>query len=135
MRSISVAEAMTRNYPTVIPRMPVGDLVTMFTRTGHHGFPVVDEDNRLVGVVTLADVEARIEGGIAGLTVGDIATKSPIVAYPDQSLHQALLQLGAKDVGRIPVVDREDRARLLGVLRRHDIIKAYKSRIAGSPVQ
>ena len=40
--------------------------------------------------------------------------------------------LGAKDVGRIPVVDRDDRTRLLGVLRRHDIIKAYRKRLEES---
>jgi CIC family chloride channel protein len=129
MRTITVAEAMTRNYPTVSRKTPVSELVPMFARTGHHGFPVVGEDGRLFGVVTLADVEDKMTGDISNLIVEDIATTSPIVAYPDQSLHETLLKLGAKDVGRIPVVDRDDRTRLLGVLRRHDIINAYRKRI------
>jgi CIC family chloride channel protein len=35
----------------------------------------------------------------------------------------------ATDVGRIPVVDRSDRTKLLGILRRHDIIKAYRRKL------
>lgn len=132
MRSVTVGNAMTRNFPTVSPEMSVGELISKLTRSGHHGFPVVDDDGRLFGVVTLTDVEANMTGDSAELKVEDIATKSPIVAYPDQSLHEVMLKLGAKDVGRIPVVDREDRSKLLGVLRRHDIIGAYRRKLEGS---
>ena len=131
MRTIKVSEAMTRDFPTVTLGTPVGELVTKLARTGHHGFPVVDDEGRLAGVVTLADVEAAPTDAITDLKVEDIATSSPIVAYPDQSLYEALIRVGAKDVGRIPVVDREDPARLLGVLRRHDIIKAYRKKLSG----
>jgi len=132
MRSITVAEAMTRDFPTVSPKMPVNELLSKASRTGHHGFPVVDEDGCLCGVVTLADVESATTSESGELRVEDIATKSPIVAYPDQSLYEALLKLGAKDVGRIPVVDRNDTTKLLGVLRRHDIIRAYRKRLEES---
>jgi len=132
MRSITVAEAMTRGFPTVLPRMPVNELLVKASRTGHHGFPVVDEDGCLFGVVTLSDVESATISESDELRVEDIATKSPIVAYPDQSLYEALLKLGAKDVGRIPVVDRNDTTKLLGVLRRHDIIRAYRKKLEES---
>jgi CIC family chloride channel protein len=131
MRTIRVSEAMTRDFPTVTLGTPVSELVTKLSRTGHHGFPVVDDEGRLAGVVTLADVEAAPTDAITDLKVEDIATTSPIVAYANQSLYEALIRVGAKDVGRIPVVDREDPTRLLGVLRRHDIIKAYRKKLSG----
>lgn len=131
MKTITVEEAMTRDFPTVPHTMPVSELVTKLAETGHHGFPVVDEEGHLFGVVTLTDVEASRHSNIPNLRIDDIATKSPIVAYPDQSVYDALMKLGAKDVGRIPVVDRKDRTRLLGVLRRHDIINAYKKKFMG----
>ena len=130
MRTITVGEAMTRNFPTVSKDMSVTELMAKLTRTGHHGFPVVDEDGQLFGVVTLSDVEAKLGGGDE-LKVEDIATQAPIVAYPDESLYDALMGLGAKDVGRIPVVARDDPGRLLGVLRRHDIIRAYQRKARG----
>lgn len=132
MRSITVGEAMTHDFPTVPATMPVGELVTKLSKSRHHGFPVVDGDGKLFGVVTLADVEKVMTGEEDNRTVADIATKAPLVAYPNQSLYDALVKLGAKDVGRIPVVDRDDNTKLLGVLRRHDIIRAYRKRLEES---
>jgi CIC family chloride channel protein len=129
MRTIKVHEVMTRDFPTVPPEMPVKELVKLFQKTGHHGFPVVNEDGELVGVVTATDVERSLGRSDAKLTVGDIATKSPFVAYPDQTLDR-VLAAAEEDYGRIPVVSRDDRWRLVGVLRRHDIIRAYRKKVA-----
>ena len=129
MATITVGEAMTRDFPTVPPSMPVTELVEKIHVTGHHGFPVVDQDGNFCGIVTLQDIEEAASGKTAPLTAMDIATRSPIVAYPDQSIREALAQLGGRDVGRIPVVDRDNPRRLLGVLRRHDVLRAYRKAI------
>ena len=134
MREVTVAEAMTRNFPTVLPTMLVSELVTRLRRSGHHGFPVVDRDGNFRGMATLSDVEAVMSrGNPEGVTVADIAAKSVIVAYPDQYLHDVLVKLGAREVGRIPVVDRSNPKHLLGVLRRHDIIRAYAKAVTRKP--
>jgi len=125
-RRIRVAEVMTRNFPSVPVKMSVTDLMDRFQKTGHHGFPVVDEKGNFRGMVTLSDVQsATSRNNFSDLSVGDIASTSVIVAYPDQSIHDALAKLGDLEVGRIPVVDRKNPKRLLGCLRRQDIIKAY----------
>lgn len=126
MREITVAKAMTRNFPTVLPTMSIEELVTKLRRTGHHGFPVVDKEEKFCGVVTLSDIEAGMsKSNLDGLTVADIVSKSVITAYPDEYIHDVLVKFDAGDVGRIPVVDRSNHKHLLGVLRRHDIIRAY----------
>jgi len=129
MRKIKVEEVMTRDFPTVPSTMSVREMSNMLRDTGHHGFPVLDETGCLFGMATLADLEASLRSGKTDATVADIATREPFVAYPDQSLHEVL---GATigDYGRIPIVDRHDRNRLLGVLRRHDIMRAYRRRLA-----
>jgi CIC family chloride channel protein len=65
------------------------------------------------------------ESGSSKLKVGDITSKSVVVAYPDEHIHDVFVKLGTRDVGRIPVVDRNNPKRLLGVLRRHDVVAAY----------
>ncbi len=60
-----------------------------------------------------------------GISMGLAVAVGLIVAYPDQSVHDVLAQFGGRDVGRIPVVGRDDQTKLLGVLRRHDIVAAY----------
>ncbi|MFC1928200.1 chloride channel protein [Chloroflexota bacterium] len=131
MREITVANAMTRNFPTVLPTMSIPELVARLRRTGHHGFPVVDKDGIFCGVVTLADIETVMaKGNLESLTVADIASKSVIAAYPDEYIHDVFVKLGTRDVGRIPVIDRSNPEHLLGVLRRHDIIRAFTKAVA-----
>jgi CIC family chloride channel protein len=134
LREVTVEEAMTRDFPTVLPTMSVRQLVTKLRRSGHHGFPVVDKKGEFIGVVTLSDVEqAMSAGGSPDLTVDDIATKSLVVAYPDEYIHDVFVKLGSQEVGRIPVVDRRNPKRLLGVLQRHDVLVAYSKAIRRRP--
>jgi CIC family chloride channel protein len=125
MRNIKAKEAMTTDFQTVPSTMKVKELLNLFQKTGSHGFPVVDEKDSLFGMVTLTDVERHLGEEENGLTVADIATRSPFVAYPDQSLERVL---GATDdeYGRIPVVSENDGYHIIGLLNRQDIIKAYR---------
>jgi uncharacterized 2Fe-2S/4Fe-4S cluster protein (DUF4445 family)/CBS domain-containing protein len=129
MKTIRVGEVMTPDFPTISATTMVKEVSKLARNTGHHGFPVLDEEGRLFGVVTLADLESYVRSGNTDLPVADVATQAPLVAYPDQTLYE-VLQASEEDYGRIPVVDREDEGRLLGVLRRHDIVAAYRSRVA-----
>ena len=129
MKTISVGEVMTHNFPTMSSTMAMKEMSNLSRSTGHHGFPVLDEKGRLFGVVTLADLGRSLQNGNADVPVSDYATRAPLVAYPDQSLYE-VLQASEEDYGRIPVVERQDKDHLLGVLRRHDIIRAYRTRLA-----
>jgi len=129
MKTIKVGEIMTADFPTVSSTMSLEELRERLRDTGHHGFPVLDEEGCLFGCATVADLESSVRSAKTDLKVGDIATKELFVAYPDQTLYE-VLRATNKDYGRIPVVDRQDKTRLLGVLRRHDIMKAYRERAA-----
>jgi CIC family chloride channel protein len=130
MRTITVKEAMMRDFPIVPDTMRVDKLLNEFRKTGHHGFPVVDKEGHLTGIVTQTDVERHLGTSKEKeqQLIGDIATKSPFVAYPEQTLDKVLGAM-EEEYGRIPVVSREDDRRLLGVLRRHDIIRAYRRKV------
>jgi len=53
---------------------------------------------------------------------------------PTMLVNELIAKLGAREVGRIPVVDRNNPKHLLGILRRHDIIRAYAKPVTGKPV-
>jgi len=55
------------------------------------------------------------------------------VSYPDESLSEVVehLGMGTAEIGHIPVVSREAPGKLLGILRRHDIIKGYVKTVTG----
>jgi CIC family chloride channel protein len=131
MQGVSVGEAMTTDPDVVDLSMSLEDLSTEFARTHHHGFPVVDHNNELAGVVSIRDLEKALQAGpIQGKTVADIAsTEDLLLAYPHEPMWVALRRLGTRDVSRLPVVDREGSRQLVGMLRRQDIIYAYNHAI------
>jgi len=129
MKAINVGDVMTPDFPTVSSTMSLEELRERLRDTGHHGFPVLDKEGRLFGCAAVADLESAVRSGKTDLKVGDIATKELFLAYPDQTLYE-VLRATDKDYGRIPVVERHDRSRLIGVLRRHDIMAAYRRKLA-----
>lgn len=129
LEMVTVEEAMSRDFEAVPPEMPLAELGRTFEQSPHHGFPVVDEQGTLRGIVTLSDYHRALEEG-RGRTVADICTCNPETVFPDQRLHDAMYLLSARDFGRIPVVSREDPRRIVGLLRRYDFVRAYNKGLA-----
>ncbi len=130
MRGVLVGEAMSTDVDTVTTDMTLAELRNAFVVSHHHGFPVLDSDGKLFGVVTIQDLgRAEKRPDADSLHVRDIATTNILTATPDEPIWLALRRLGTRDVGRLPVVDRFDRRRLLGAVRRYDIISAYQTAI------
>ncbi len=127
MAAVTASEVMDANPVVVHPETPLSELVELFARTNSHGFPVVDAEGSLVGVVSLSDLRRACPPGkpVPPLKVGDIATRSVVTAYPDERLSDVLLRMAPRDLSRVPVIDRESN-RLVGVIRRHNIIRAYE---------
>jgi CIC family chloride channel protein len=131
MGAVRVEEAMTREVHTVPADLTLDDLSERFRVTQHHGFPVVDGQNRLAGIVSIQDLKRALENGASSESrVRDIATTDLLVAYPDETMATALERLGARGVGRLPVVSRQEPSRLLGAIRRDDIVRAYQIALA-----
>jgi CIC family chloride channel protein len=129
MEMITVEEAMGQEFDAVRPEMTLQELGELFQESAHHGFPVVDEERKLIGVVTLSDYRQALVEGRTGV-VADVCTCNPVVVYPGQTLNEALRLMASWDVGRLPVVSREDPSRIVGLLRRYDVIRAYNKGVA-----
>ncbi len=129
LASVTVAEVMDPNPVTVSPDIPASSLGGLFLQTNSHAFPVVDEQGYLWGIVSLADYRHAVgekRQADPGLKVRDIAVRSVIVAYPDETLRDVAQRMAPRDISRLPVVDRKNPRKLLGVIRRNDIVHAYE---------
>lgn len=93
----------------------------------HHGLPVVNARGRLTGVLSLQDIDRAKD---LKTKVKEIYTRNLLVVFPDDTLSSALRQMSEHDIGRLPVVSRTDKQKLLGVLRRADVIHAYNLALA-----
>ncbi|HIQ05792.1 MAG TPA: CBS domain-containing protein [Anaerolineae bacterium] len=126
MQGVLVEEVMTRDVDTVPAAMPLSELAAEFQRTAHHGFPVLDENGELFGMVTLQDLRNALSRSDAeSLTAADIATRSVLTVYPDEPMWTALKRMSIRDLGRLPVVDRNNPRQVVGLVRRNDIVRAY----------
>lgn len=127
LSAIQVEEAMKplSKLTTVTPDTPIEEVAKLFQETFHHGFAVVDKWGKLYGVVTLHDLEQVLKLKKLEGTVADICTTRVMTVYPDDTLEEVMKRFGAMDIGRLPVVDRADPKRLLGMLRWSDIVRSY----------
>ena len=84
-----------------------------------------------MGIISLTDVRrAENRPDLDRLTVDEIMAKELVTAYLDETLDAVLTRMGPRDLSRLPVVDRDDETRLLGVIRRNDLVRAYTLGVA-----
>ena len=115
-RNVKRAEALIiRDVVTVRPDSTVDDLLELMDRHGIHGFPVVDERESIVGIVTwrdfrLADRSLRVE---------DVMTKEVITAGEEITLEEAKEILHEHRIEKLPIVD--EAGRVTGLITMKDI--------------
>jgi CIC family chloride channel protein len=128
LKRISIGDAMQKEVRIVPPGITISELRKYITESNHTGFPVV-ENNELVGLVTFDDIrQVSLEDQDKTL-VGDVATKNVISVYPEQSMKYAMDMMHENQIGRLPVVSRDDPTKLLGIITRTDAIRAYESEV------
>ena len=127
---VLVADSMTEEHESVPPDLAVEELLQRARKRRLRSWPVVDEEGVLLGIVTETDLERRLltpEGAerLSELTVRDVMTTAVISCRPEESLRRAFRRFAEMDVQQIPVVE-DDEGHLIGVLRRHEMLWAYR---------
>jgi CBS domain-containing protein len=141
-------DIMTREVFTVTAGTPLDELARAFSAKRVSGFPVVDEEGALVGVVTESDLihqnqhlhiptavaifdavivlgsSKRLEEEIRQLSatiVGEIMTRTPVTVLEDSTVSEIAGLMADKGVHTLPVLD--ETGRLVGVVGKLDIIR------------
>jgi chloride channel protein, CIC family len=131
LSEVSVAEAMQEHVVTVSPDTRISEVRDRIYRYNFTGFPVV-EGEELVGMVTFDDIRKIPLKEQETLRVGDVASRAPIIIYPHQSAKVAMDLMYENDIGRLAVVEKEDAKRLIGIVTRSDVIRAYEREVKRS---
>jgi len=122
LQDIRIGSIMSSPVMTVAPTMPLPKVIEMMYATKHLGFPVTEHD-ALVGMVTVADVQRMSPIDRDAMQVRDVMSRGVIAVTPETPVVDVLRIMGAKDIGRVPVVDRE---KLVGIVTRTDILKVVE---------
>lgn len=150
--TITVADVMTTDVAAVNQKASFHTVAEMLIERGVSGMPVLDDDNRVVGVVSEADLlakqefkeryygddyrpplRARIRRSTTaegsgyrkslGETAGELMTTPARTITPIASVVEAARLMDRYGVKRLPVVD--EAGRLVGIVSRRDLIKVF----------
>lgn len=94
-------------------------------------FPVVDDDQRMVGIFSLSDVRRIFqEMEVADVViVRDFMIDQVVTTTPEESLSEAVQKLNEHGLHEIPVVDSQDPTRVVAMLTRNNMGAAYHKKL------
>ncbi|MEM2885032.1 MAG: Coenzyme F420 hydrogenase/dehydrogenase, beta subunit C-terminal domain [Thermoproteota archaeon] len=126
MSGTRVGDAMTKDVMTVDPKTSVERLLDTMMKHHHMGYPVVDGENKLVGIVAFEDI-MKVRKEERGRTlVEDIMKKRLVTANPGDSVLEAFEKMSDRRIGHLLVVDPGDAGVLLGILTRTDVMRSLE---------
>lgn len=96
------------------------DWQKLHEQTGHGRFPVVDEWNRVIGMITSKD----LIGAEPEQTIDKLMTRNPLTGSPSTSVASAAHMMVWEGIDLLPVVDAN--RKVLAVISRKDVLKAMQ---------
>lgn len=134
LKAITVSTVMDDDPVIVSETMPIMHLIQGVQEgvpelTRHYGIFVVDDNEDLAGILTRSDILRSLTEAQEGTTVKDIAQYDLIVTYPDESVEIAMARMLKANIGRLPVISRENSKQVVGYLSRANVIAAHMQRL------
>ncbi len=153
---MKVAELMNRNTLSVLPASLVADAARIMVAHRISGLPVLDEQGKLVGIVTEGDLLRRAEIGTDGARAGwlksllmpssvaadyvqtharhvsGVMTHNPVFVTPDTGIDEAAQLMFRKHIKRLPVLDN---GKLLGIISRSDLMRILARKLINTPAE
>ncbi len=122
MRAVKAREIMTKTVITAGVDMRLTEVMEQLLRWHISGMPVVDDENRLIGIITEYDlVNLAFDGNAADTKVGDVMTREVTSFSPDTLMAVIAKTFSAQRLRRAPIVDVE--GRVIGIVSRRDILR------------
>ncbi len=119
---LQAKDIMSKNIITIGPDETIYDAVNLLYNKRVSGLPVVDKDNKLIGLITENDVLNLVFSGNSRTTkVADVMTKNVMSFRPDTDIDKISLVISEKKFRRVIIVDES--GKVAGIVSRHDIIK------------
>lgn len=132
LEALSVEDVMRTNITALPAQTSLAELQRALTNNevsrGQRLYPVIDDGNGVVGVVTRSDLRKICRepgnGHAETIRLAEILKSEPLVAHPDEPLRIVVNRMAASSVTRFPVVERGSGNRLVGMISLQDLLKA-----------
>ena len=132
-----VSKSMSKQVISIRPNADIFEAQDLMEENKIRHLPVVDEENRLIGIVTDRDIKSAMPSNlyktlectleekneVCDLRIKDIMTKDPMSISPTYTIQDAMLLIQSQRVGALPVVD--DDGKLKGIISIRDLLRAF----------
>jgi len=134
LEQVLVRDAATREVVSLRTSDELGEVRALLNsgraEYQHQGFPVVDDNGRVRGVITRRSLLDPSQPNMRH--IGDLGLRAPVVVHEHHSLREAADHMVAENIGRLIVVGVDAPHPLVGILTRGDILSAHKRRLKGA---
>ena len=110
-------DVMLTDVPTTTAEAPVADVIAALESHDLGGMPVVDDEQKLIGMVTEYDIISK-----RGLTAGSIMSRGVITVQEMTPVGDLIEQMGLHGVRQLPVVHD---GQLIGIVTRRELMRHY----------
>lgn len=123
---IRVSDVMIRDTLSMQPEQSFAEVVGLMASRSFRHMLVVDEDDRLHGVISDRDVLRALSRtpDWGKKTVGDIMTRDVLTTTPECAISKAVRTMLEKRINCLPVIGTD--GRVCGILTSTDLLKAYE---------
>ncbi len=138
LRELKVRDFLCPDLEIIRTHTPFHDLVEQVTRSPFPHFVVLDEHDRLAGVLTLRDIRAQLANPDYDgekVTAADLMQKKVVTVREDQNLEEAFHLFAGGGFSFLPVVATDDPFQVVGCLKKDDLITAYNQHILREQVE
>jgi CIC family chloride channel protein len=130
LAALKVRDVMEEPKLLIPSTMPFTELLETMRKARGSAFPVVDKEGRLTGIISYSDLREILrenweEDTKSVIIAQDVATARPVTITPGENLNDAMRKFGQRDTERLPVIEGDHDRRLVGMLRRSEVINAY----------
>lgn len=134
LKGLRVADALhdaARDFVNVPLGMPLHDMAHLIPMTRQASFPVIDNDGQYYGLFGLNDIRQFLyEADTGSLAVAqDLAMQGVEPLTMQMDLSSAISRFVFESYEELPVVDANEPGKVLGLLRRHDLLVTYNARL------
>jgi CIC family chloride channel protein len=111
--------------------MTLREFIPIMTETDQQNFPVINRDGELTGIFSIADVrDILVERDLDNLLImREIADENVTAVEMNENLASVLRKFTEQEVDKLPVVESGDSHKIMGMIRRRDVISAYYEKI------
>ncbi|MDJ0626050.1 MAG: ammonium transporter [Candidatus Caenarcaniphilales bacterium] len=127
LEGVKVSDVMNSRVRTAALDDNLEHIQELMLDKQHFALPVVGGDNLLLGIITINDVRKIDKFERKNVSVKSVFTKDIDIAYPEETIHALIQRMQERHISNLPVVQPDGDRKLVGVISKTDLIKAYKN--------